>query len=63
MCGFLDIVFDKGFQDKKMAKMTGFVGVEVIFCVLSGSVKWSDCRLEFWMEYGWKFEVGLLEIY
>lgn len=50
MCGFLDIVFDKGFQDKKMAKMTGFVGVKVIFCVLSGSVKWSDCRLEFWME-------------
>lgn len=26
MCGFLDIVFDKGFQDRKTAKMTGFVG-------------------------------------
>ena len=55
MCSFLDIVFDKGFQDKKMAKMTGFVGVEVIFCVLSGSVKWSDCRLEF----GWSVDGNL----
>lgn len=58
MCGFLDIVFDKGFQDRKMAKMTGFVGVEVIFCVLSGSVKWSDCRLEFWMSVDGNLKLG-----
>ena len=41
-----------------MVKMPGFVGVEVIFYVLSGSVKWSDCRLEFWMSVDGNLKLG-----
>ena len=51
MCGFLDIMFDKGFEVGEVVEMAEFVGFGGWFCVLD----LNDRRVVIWVMGGWLF--------